>query len=168
MRLIIPSLLPALICCLSLSLPSFAQSGKPDSTVAAPAGSAADIARKQKTEELLGKAKGAILVGPYEKVEVESEFPGGSRAWFNFLNTHLTYPKKAVRKRIEGTVLLEFIVDKDGSISDLKVLSGDPILAEAALKAMEDSPRWKPAMQNGRLVKSYKKQPIIFRLESSK
>jgi TonB family protein len=99
------------------------------------------------------------------KVEIESEFPGGPHAWLQFLNDHLTYPNKAVRKKIEGTVLLQFIVDKEGNVSDLKALSGDPILQEAALKAMKDSPRWKPAIQNGRVVKSYKKQPIIFRLE---
>lgn len=98
------------------------------------------------------------------KVEIESEFPGGARAWLQFLNDHLVYPKKAVRKRIEGVVLLQFIVDKDGSVSNLQVLDGDPILAEAALKAMADSPKWRPAVQNGKYVKSYKKQPITFRL----
>lgn len=100
----------------------------------------------------------------FQKVEYESEFPGGTRAWLQFLNDHLKYPKKAVRKRIEGTVLLQFIVDKDGSISDLSALSGDPILVEAALDAMKDSPNWKPAVQNGKRVKSYKKQPINFKL----
>jgi protein TonB len=98
------------------------------------------------------------------KVEIESEFPGGARGWLQFLNDHLVYPKKAVRKRIEGVVLLQFIVDKDGSVSNVQVLDGDPILAEAALKAMADSPKWKPAIQNGKLVKSYKKQPITFKL----
>jgi protein TonB len=100
----------------------------------------------------------------FAKVEIESEFPGGAKAWLQFLNEHLTYPKKAVRKRIEGTVLLQFIVDKDGSISDLKALNGDPILIEAALNAMKDSPNWRPAVQNGKRVKSYKKQPISFKL----
>ena len=98
------------------------------------------------------------------KVEIESEFPGGPSAWLQYLNSHLVYPKKAVRKRIEGTVLLQFIVDKEGKISDLQALSGDPILQEAALKAMEDSPRWTPAIQDGKKVKSYKKQPIVFKL----
>jgi len=100
----------------------------------------------------------------FMKVEIESEFPGGSRAWLQFLNDHLVYPKKAVRKRIEGTVLLQFIVDKEGNVSNLRALSGDPLLQEAALKAMEDSPRWNPAVQDGRKVKSYKKQPIVFKL----
>src|ERR1700749_236733 len=68
------------------------------------------------------------------KVEVESAFPGGSRAWLQFLNDHLVYPKKAVRKRIQGTVVLQFIVDKEGNVTDLQAISGDPVLAEAALK----------------------------------
>ena len=102
--------------------------------------------------------------GIFYKVEIESEFPGGTTAWLQFLQNHLVYPRKAVRKRIEGTVLLQFIVGKDGSISDVQALSGDPLLVEAALKAMAESPRWTPATQNGRPVKSYKKQPIVFRL----
>jgi periplasmic protein TonB len=101
------------------------------------------------------------------KVEIESEFPGGPSAWLKYLNSHLTYPNKAVRKRIQGTVLLQFIVDKEGRISELRALSGDPILEEAALKAMEDSPRWIPAIQDGRAVKSYKKQPIVFKLSAN-
>lgn len=100
----------------------------------------------------------------FVKVEIESEFPGGVQAWLKFLNEHLVYPKKAVRKNIQGTVILQFIVDKQGNVTDLQAISGDPILAEAALKAMKDSPRWKPAIQDGRLVKSYKKQPVVFRL----
>src|ERR1700761_1832966 len=100
----------------------------------------------------------------FAKVEIESEFPGGAKAWLQFLNEHLVYPKKAVRKRIEGTVVLQFIVDKQGNVSDLQVLSGDPILAEAALKAMADTPKWHPAVQHGHFVKSYKKQPIVFKL----
>jgi periplasmic protein TonB len=100
----------------------------------------------------------------FTKVEIESEFPGGTTAWLQFLQSHLVYPNKAVRKRIEGTVLLQFIVGKDGSISDVQALSGDPLLVEAALKAMAQSPRWTPAIQKGRAVKSYKKQPIVFRL----
>ena len=100
----------------------------------------------------------------FMKVEIESEFPGGASAWLQFLQSHLVYPNKAVRKRIEGTVLLQFIVDKDGSISNLQALSGDPLLVEAALKAMAQSPKWIPAIQKGRAVKSYKKQPIVFKL----
>ena len=101
----------------------------------------------------------------YTKLEIESSFPGGSSAWLQFLQQHLVYPNKAVRKKIEGTVVVQFIVDKDGSVYDMKALTGDPLLQEAALKAMANTPRWIPAMQFGRKVKSYKKQPIIFKLQ---
>jgi TonB family protein len=154
----------ALACALFNPVHSLAQTGKSDSTRTLPA----DSIGKQNTDDLIAKAKGDKPVGPNEKVEIESTFPGGNKAWANFLGTNLVYPKKAVRKRIEGTVLLQFIVDKDGAVSDLRALSGDPLLAEAALKAMAESPRWKPAMQNGKLVKSYKKQPIVFKLEVAK
>jgi protein TonB len=101
----------------------------------------------------------------FTHVEIESEFPGGARAWLQYLNDHLVYPKKAVRKRIEGTVVLQFIVDQEGNVSDLKAIMGDPILAEAALQAMAGCPRWIPATVNGRKVKSYKKQPVVFKLQ---
>ncbi|HXB93012.1 MAG TPA: energy transducer TonB [Puia sp.] len=99
----------------------------------------------------------------FYKVEVESEFPGGIPAWTRYLEARLVYPPKAVQDHIEGTVILQFIVDKTGHIYDLKALSGDPVLQEAALRVMRGSPKWKPAVQNGRVVKSYKKQPIVFR-----
>jgi periplasmic protein TonB len=127
------------------------------------AGAQTDTAAAHKYRDSLMKS--TINSSPF-KVEIESEFPGGARGWLAYLNSHLVYPKKAVRKRIQGTVLLQFIVDKDGTVSDLKVLDGDPILAEAALKAMEDTPKWMPAVQNGKRVKSYKKQPIVFKLEA--
>ena len=123
------------------------------------AGAQADTAAQKFRDSLIKSTINSPV-----KVEIESEFPGGARGWLAYLNSHLVYPKKAVRKRIEGTVLLQFIVDKDGTVSDLKVLDGDPILAEAALKAMEDTPKWIPAVQNGKRVKSYKKQPIQFKL----
>ena len=101
----------------------------------------------------------------YAKVEVESGFPGGQAGWIRFLNTHLVYPPKAVRKKIEGTVLLQFIVGKDGVLSDIEAESGPDLLKEAALNVIKESPRWVPAVQNGKKVKSYKKQPITFRIQ---
>jgi len=100
----------------------------------------------------------------FTKVEVESEFPGGIQAWIKFLNSHLVYPKEAIRKKIEGRVMLQFIVDKDGTITNVLALSGDPLLQQAALDALAQSPKWTPAKQDGKPVKSYKKQPITFHL----
>jgi protein TonB len=101
----------------------------------------------------------------FQKVEIESEFPGGAKAWQHFLMSNLTYPEKAVRKRVQGTVVLQFIVCTDGTVCNIEAISGPEELKQAALKAIKNTPNWTPAIQAGRQVKSYKKQPIIFRLQ---
>jgi periplasmic protein TonB len=98
-------------------------------------------------------------------VEVESEFPGGLPAWQSFLTDRLYYPNKAVRKKVEGTVVLQFIVCTDGTVCNVEAVSGPELLREAAIKAFKATPNWIPAMQSGKKVKSYKKQPITFRLQ---
>ena len=81
------------------------------------------------------------------------------------LTSHLTYPEKAVRKNIQGTVVVQFIVDKNGMLSDIQAISGPAQLQNAAVDIIKQSPKWIPAVQFGRKVKSYKKQPIVFRLQ---
>jgi protein TonB len=106
--------------------------------------------------------------GTFTKVDIESEFPGGVEGWRQFLTQHLKYPNKAVRKEIQGDVVVQFIVQKDGTLSDIHAISGPDLLRESAENVLKQSPPWKPAMQNGRYVKSYKKQPIKYRLERAK
>jgi periplasmic protein TonB len=101
----------------------------------------------------------------FTHVDVESTFPGGGPGWSRFLRDNLVYPKKAVKKNIQGTVVVQFIVDKDGTVSNIDALDGPELLREAAIDVVKKSPNWKPATQNGRKVKSYKKQPITFKLE---
>ena len=139
---------------------SYAQSSKPDSVSSSPKDSATGGKSSDPYVRALQNERDHV----FEKLNLESEFPGGSSAWPNFLKTHLVYPPQAVRKKIEGTVILGFTIDKDGTILDLKALEGDAILEEAALSAMLESPKWKPTIQNGRLVKSYKRQPVVFSL----
>lgn len=103
----------------------------------------------------------------FTNVEIESEYPGGISAWAKFLQANLKYPNKAARKKIEGTVIVQFIVDKDGSISDVLAIDGPEnggLKAEAE-RVIKISGNWHPAMQHGRKVKSYKKQPIMFKLQ---
>ena len=100
----------------------------------------------------------------FAKVEIESEFPGGIESWRNFLIDNLKYPGKARRKNIQGTVVVQFIVNKDGSLTDYEAISGPPELRNAAVNVIKKSPKWIPAQQSGKKVKSYKKQPIAFRL----
>ena len=106
------------------------------------------------------------LTKTFAKVEIESEFPGGAKGWAAFLGNTLVYPKKAVRKKIEGQVIVRFIIEKDGTVSNISIVSGPEELQQAVLDAMMQSPRWKPAVQDGKKVKSYKQQPVNFRLPS--
>ena len=100
----------------------------------------------------------------YIKPEVESSFPDGIPGWQNFLNRNLRYPGNAVKHEIQGTVVLQFVVCTDGSVCDIEAISGPEELRESAIAALKKTPRWIPATQDGKNVRSYKKQPIVYRL----
>lgn len=104
----------------------------------------------------------------FTKVEIESQYPGGPGAWQRYLNKAFHFPQEAQENGIQGTVTVKFIVDKDGNVSDVEAESGPTNggLREEAVRVIKKSGRWEPAVQNGRKVKSYKKQPITFKLES--
>jgi len=104
----------------------------------------------------------------FTKVEIESEYPGGQGAWMRYLNKTFRYPDQAVEQEIQGTVVVQFIVDKEGNVSDVEAISGpkEGGLRDEAIRVIKKSGKWTPAVQNGRQVKSYKKQPITFRLQS--
>jgi periplasmic protein TonB len=104
----------------------------------------------------------------FTKVEIESDYPGGQGAWMRYLNKTFRYPDQAVEQEIQGTVVVQFIVDKEGNVSEVEAISGpkEGGLREEAIRVIKKSGKWTPAVQNGRQVKSYKKQPITFRLQS--
>src|ERR1700722_6984625 len=104
----------------------------------------------------------------FTKGEIEAVFPGGTAAWLRYLNKNLRYPDDAVNNEIQGTVVVQFIVDKEGNVSDVNAISGPDNggVREGAVRVIKKSGKWTPAVQNGRQVKSYKKQPIVFRLEA--
>jgi periplasmic protein TonB len=102
----------------------------------------------------------------FTKVEIESEYPGGTSAWVRYLGKNLVYPPEAQDNEIQGTVVVQFIVDKEGNVSDVEAISGSKELQAEAIRVIKKSGKWTPAVQNGRQVKSYKKQPITFKLES--
>ena len=102
----------------------------------------------------------------FTKVEIESEYPGGAAAWQRYLNRNLRYPQEAIDNEVQGAVVVQFIVDREGNVSDVEAISGPQELRPEAVRVIKKSGKWTPAVQNGRQVKSYKKQPIVFRLES--
>ncbi len=99
-------------------------------------------------------------------IEKEAEFPGGSEAWARFLNKTLRYPDQAMSIDIQGTVTVQFVVDVDGSVSDVRVVSGpeEGGLREEAVRVIRKSGKWVPALQNGRYVKAYRLQPVVFKV----
>lgn len=102
----------------------------------------------------------------FTKVEIESSYPGGQAAWQRYLIKTLRYPQEAQDNEIQGTIVVQFIVDKAGMVSDVEAVSGPAELRDEAVRVIKKSGKWTPAVQNGRQVKSYKKQPIQFRLET--
>lgn len=103
---------------------------------------------------------------PYFEYFVPASFPGGPRGWQNYLLTTLVYPKKSIKANEQGTVIVMFIVDKDGSISDLSIdKSVSPALDKEALRVIGEMPKWKPGKLDGEIIRSFLKQPITFKLE---
>lgn len=105
---------------------------------------------------------------PFEKEEVDSQFPGGTEAFHEFLQRNLRYPQEAVDKEVSGTVVVQFVVDQAGVLKDIEAINGPFELQAEAVRVIRKSAYWLPARQNGRFVKSYKKQPIVFKLDQGK
>lgn len=101
----------------------------------------------------------------FEKVEVEAMFKGGEREWRKYLERNLDANTPVDNGAPEGsyTVVVQFIVDKEGKISDVKAMTSHGFgMEEEATKIIRKGPDWVPAEQNGRKVKAYRKQPITF------
>ena len=105
--------------------------------------------------------------GGFIPIEKEAEFPGGLQAWARFLNKTLTYPEDALNIGVQGTVMVQFVVDVDGTVSEVKAISGPETggLREEAVRVIKKSGKWTPALQNGRFVKAYRRQPVTFKPE---
>ncbi len=102
----------------------------------------------------------------FTKVENPAEFPGGQGEWTRYLQKNLRYPDNAIDNGTQGVVRVQFIVDREGNISEVQALNdpGDG-LAEEAVRIIKKGPKWKPAEQNGRKVIYRHIQAITFRLE---
>jgi protein TonB len=103
---------------------------------------------------------------PFTKVEIDASFPDGPAAWMHFLGRNLRTPDEAISKEISGKVVVQFIVDKEGNVSDVVAVSGPEQggLREEAVRVIKKSGKWTPALQNGRYVKAYRFQPVIFQI----
>lgn len=103
----------------------------------------------------------------YTVVEQTASFPGGDQALFSFIGNNLHYPSEAAEAGIQGKVIVSFVVEKDGSISQAKVIrSVDTALDAEALRVVKKLPKWVPGRNNGKPVRSQYVLPISFRLQN--
>ena len=101
----------------------------------------------------------------YDRVEVMPEFPGGMQGLFEYMQNNVNYPKEAKNQKIEGRVIVSFIVEKDGSISDVHPLTAvHPLLDKEAMRLVNEMPRWKPGTEKGKAVRVSFALPVSFKL----
>ena len=101
-----------------------------------------------------------------EKAEVMPQFPGGDQAMMDFVAKNVQYPEEAKEKEISGRVMVGFIVEKDGSISDVKVVKGiGGGCDEEAVRVVKAMPKWKPGKEKGKPVRVSYMMPFTFKLQ---
>lgn len=99
-------------------------------------------------------------------VEEMPEFEGGQDSLITFIIKNTSYPIEAIEKKIEGRCFVQFTIDTDGNINDIKVIRGiNPILDAEAIRVVESMPKWKPGKQEGKPVKVSYILPIVFKLK---
>ena len=102
----------------------------------------------------------------FDIVEQQPLVPGGPAALMKYLSENTKYPVVAQENGVQGRVTVQFVVEKDGSISDVHVLRGvDPSLDKEAVRVVKSMPRWTPGKQNGITVRVNYRVPVLFRLQ---
>jgi len=102
----------------------------------------------------------------FDVVEEMPQFPGGPSALFEYLSKNIKYPVVAEENGVQGRVIVTFVVERDGSITDVKVVkSVDPSLDKEAQRVVKSMPHWIPGKQNGSAVRVKYTVPVTFRLQ---
>ena len=110
--------------------------------------------------------KPEVATKVFDVVEEMPSFPGGNAALMSYLNSNTKYPVVAQENGVQGRVIISFVVERDGSISDVKVArSVDPSLDREAQRVVKSMPRWTPGKQNGQAVRVKYTVPVVFRLQ---
>ena len=101
--------------------------------------------------------------------EVLPKFPGGLSECMKFLGKNIKYPDEAIAKKIEGRVILQMIIEKDGSVSNVKVARGvHPLLDKEAVRVIESMPKWTPGKHKGKTVRVQYTIPVVFNIQKDK
>lgn len=101
----------------------------------------------------------------FDVVEVMPQFPGGQIAMLQYIMKNIKYPEQAMKEGIQGRVAVSFIVEKDGSISNVRPIhSVHPLLNKEAVRVVKSMPKWSPGKQNGKPVRVRFNVPVMFKL----
>ena len=102
----------------------------------------------------------------FDVVEQMPEYPGGMQALFEYLSQNVKYPEDAEKQKVEGRVIATFVVETDGSISNVEVVKpAFPSLDAEAVRVLSGMPKWSPGMQSGKVVRVKYTVPINFNLK---
>lgn len=125
-----------------------------------------NVTREHKEEVIVEEKKPVDENKVFDAVEQMPAFPGGDAELMKYLSKHLTYPTLAAENGIQGTVLVQFAVMKDGSIGEVKVLrSKDPDLDREAVRVVKGMPKFIPGRMNGQPVNVWFTLPVRFKLQ---
>lgn len=104
---------------------------------------------------------------PMLQPEIAPEYPGGTVAMLSYIQQNLKYPEGAKEQEIQGRVIVQFTIEKDGTVSDVNVVkSVDPLVDAEVVRIVSDMPAWKPGMHEGKPVRVSYSIPIRFRLQA--
>jgi len=129
--------------------------------------------QKDKTDSLPGSGVGEDKEGTgpgedtgiYTTIDVYPRFPGGDQARFYFLRTNIRYPDAAVKEHIEGVVMVLFVIEPNGSLSNIEISKGiGGGCDEEAIRVVKIMPLWEPGKRSGRAVRVLVRMPIVFKV----
>ena len=112
-----------------------------------------------------GQSKDTSQDSLYTKPEIEPQFKGGMPAYIAFIKQHLTYPKKAANEGITGKVVVEFVVEKDGTITSPRLVNSLGYgCDEEVLRIVKLMPPWEPGQVDNHPVRAWKTLPVVFKI----
>lgn len=145
-----------------IAAPENSESRHSDGTAPEESGTKSD---RQETVTPAQTAAAGDNVLSFRVVEQLPEYPGGMSAFMKWLTNNLKYPYIAQKNKKQGKVIVAFIINKDGSISDIKLVKGvDASLDREALRVINMMPKWKPGKDNGKPCRTYFCIPVVFNL----
>ena len=130
------------------------------------AGEVLKVTQRVVDEPVKAEPKPEVENKVFDVVEQMPSFPGGQGALMQYLNNNIKYPVVAQENGVQGRVVVSFVVERDGSITDVNVVrSVDPSLDREAVRVVKGMPRWIPGKQNGSAVRVKYNVPVSFRLQ---